>query len=413
MGANAFGISTTIAIQLLSLPLFMQFWDVKTYGAWLMISAIPSYLSIADVGMVTAAGNEMTIAIGQGSLDKANRIFQSAQLFMMLVCSVLALIIIPLIIWVPLHDFSNDSNRIALGALAGGVLLSLCGGLTEAIYKSCGQLAMGTVLTTFVRIAEWLGSMLGLVLWRSIEAVAICSLFARLLGTIVGIGFSGRVQPGLRWGVIEASTSEIRYMIKPAISFMILPLASALSLQGVTLLVGTMHGVMALALFNTYRTIARLGVQLTSIFSIALSPEFSRLFGQGGMKHVEKLYRRSVLLGALQAVGFCLLLYFASPFLLKIWTHAQIEFEPRLMMMMMIYAAIAGLWNVPRGFLTSVNQPMQLAKWSLFTGLLVIGLSWVFGNLWKLNGVVLAMLLTEIMMAAVCVFLVNKSLRTL
>jgi len=68
MGASTFGLGINIAIQLLSLPLFLQHWDTSTYGAWLVLSAIPAYLSMADVGMVTAAGNKMTMAMGGGDV---------------------------------------------------------------------------------------------------------------------------------------------------------------------------------------------------------------------------------------------------------------------------------------------------------------------------------------------------------
>ena len=82
MGANSFGMAISIGIQLVSLPLFLHYWNTSTYGVWLMLSAIPAYLSMADVGMVTAAGNKMTMAMGKEDLTEANRVFQSAQMFM-------------------------------------------------------------------------------------------------------------------------------------------------------------------------------------------------------------------------------------------------------------------------------------------------------------------------------------------
>ena len=60
-GSNAYAQATTIAIQLLSLPFFLSRWDLTTYGQWLILSAVPAYLSMADVGMVTAASNRSCI----------------------------------------------------------------------------------------------------------------------------------------------------------------------------------------------------------------------------------------------------------------------------------------------------------------------------------------------------------------
>lgn len=68
-----------------------------------------------------------------------------------------------------------------------------------------------------------------------------------------------------------------------------------------------------------------------------------------------------------------------SPWLLQIWTHGRIEFVPRLMLWMLAYAAISGIWHVPRVLLMSTNQHVGLAGWSLAAGGLAVLLAWLFG----------------------------------
>ena len=163
IGANSFGIVITIGIQLVSLPLFLHYWDTATYGVWLMLSAIPAYLSMADVGMVTTAGNKMTMAMGKGDIPEANRVFQSAQLFMVIVCGTIAMLIVPLMLWAPIPGLESMDRRVALSAMSIGVLVALFGGgLSEVVFKSTQRYAKGTMLSNYVRLGEWLGSMLGL-----------------------------------------------------------------------------------------------------------------------------------------------------------------------------------------------------------------------------------------------------------
>jgi O-antigen/teichoic acid export membrane protein len=95
------------------------------------------------------------------------------------------------------------------------------------------------------------------------------------------------------------------------------------------------------------------------------------------------------------------ILYFISPFLLALWTHGRIQFVPDLMLLMLIYAAIGGVWHVPRSLLMAINQPMQIAQWSLIIGMLVVILAWLFGKYWMLNGVALAMIVSELIIALV------------
>ena len=409
MGANSFGMATTIGIQVLSLPLFLHYWNTSTYGVWLMLSAIPAYLSMADVGMVTAAGNKMTMAMGRGDLAETNKIFQSAQLFMTIVCGSATLLTLPIILFAPLPWLQSYDQRVALAALCLGVLVALFGGLSEAVFKSSGRYAAGTMLGNCVRVGEWLGFMIGLVLVGSFAAVALCGLAARLSGTLAAIVLAQRGKHGINWGVKAAEKAEIRLMIKPAVSFMAFPLANAISFQGLTLLVGAFFGPVSVALFNTYRTIARIAVQITAIFSHALWPEFSRLFGANAAVAVRQLYQSSVIIGALQACILSGMLYFISPFLLNIWTHKTIEFVPSLMLLMLLYAAVSGVWHMPRVLLMATNQHTSLAYWVLLTGALCVALAYMFSQLMQLNGVVVAMLLSELLIAIICAWLAHRT----
>ncbi|MDI1299022.1 MATE family efflux transporter [Methylotenera sp.] len=401
MGANSFGLAITIVIQLVSLPLFLHYWNTSTYGVWLMLSAIPAYLSMADIGMVAAAGNQMTMSMGDGDVLEANRTFQSAQLFMMIVCCSLALLVIPLVLFAPFPGLNTMDRRVALLALSAGVLLSLFSGLIETLYRSTGRYAIGAMFGNLVRLGEWLGSILGLMFIGSFAAIALFSLVARLIGTIFFILYAVRGNHGIKLGISLAEKSKVISLVKPAISFMTFPLANALSFQGITLLVGTLFGSSLVAIFNTYRTIARISVQVTAMFSFAVWPEFSRLFGQGGMEAVEWLFKRSSLFGVFQAIGLSVLVFFISPWILDFWTHGRIKFTPDLMLLMLIYAAICGVWHVPRGLLMAINQPMKIAQWSLVVGVLVIVLAWWFGQYWMLNGVAIAMIVSELLIAIV------------
>ncbi len=411
MGANSFGMAVTIVIQLGSLPLYLYYWDTATYGTWLMLSAIPAYLSMADVGMVTAAGNKMTMTLGKGDVLAAKKVFQSAQLFMGVVCGVLALLVVPLVLWAPLPWLASMDQRVALAAMSISVLVSLVSGLSEAVFKSTKRYPTGTMLSTLVRLGDWLGGMIGLISFGSFAAVALCGLAVRLIGTLVLMVLAQRGSHGLTWGTRLANRAEIRSIVKPAISFMAFPLANAMSFQGVTLLVGALFGPVAVAMFNTYRTIARVAVQVTGIFSYALWPEFSRLFGQYAEAGVNRLFRRSSLIGAVQSLLLSLVLYFFSPWLLQVWTHGAIEFEPTVMLLMLLYSAVAGIWHIPRVLLMATNQHIGLTQWSITAAVLCVGLAWLLGNQFQLNGIVAAMLASELFVAVICYLQAYRAVR--
>ncbi len=197
-------------------------------------------------------------------------------------------------------------------------------------------------------------------------------------------------------------------MLYPALSFMAFALTNALSFQGITLLVGVLAGTPAVALFNTYRTLARVAVQFTSIFSLALWPEFAKLYGHGGLDRVYPVFRRSLFFGIVTSVAFSVALYCASPTLLRIWTHNQIAFSPPLMFVLLAYAAVGGFWHVPRVLLMSTNQHVSLSGWSIVAALASVALGWVLGRVWEIDGIAFSMLLSEAFIAAICIHLALK-----
>jgi hypothetical protein len=62
-GATALGPVVTAIVQIVSVPLFLHVWGAKLYGKWLIISAIPNYLALSDMGFATAACNDITMRV--------------------------------------------------------------------------------------------------------------------------------------------------------------------------------------------------------------------------------------------------------------------------------------------------------------------------------------------------------------
>ncbi len=408
VGANAFGQIVTILIQLLSLPIFLTYWDASIYGTWLLLSALPAYLSMADIGMTSVAGNIMTMSMGRGEVDAANKIFQSAQLFMTIVCGALFVIVTPTTLLWPMPDSVTWDMRIALLALFYDVLFSLIGGLSDAVFKASDRYPLGAMLGQLSRLVQWSGFIVGLVLFHSFSGVAIVGCVARAAMTLLVIWLGQRASHGLRLGFRHAGVKDLKAMLYPALSFMAFALTNALSFQGITLLVGVLAGTPAVALFNTYRTLARVAVQFTSIFSLALWPEFAKLYGHGGLDRVYPVFRRSLFFGIVTSVAFSVALYCASPTLLRIWTHNQIAFSPPLMFVLLAYAAVGGFWHVPRVLLMSTNQHVSLSGWSIVAALASVALGWVLGRVWEIDGIAFSMLLSEAFIAAICIHLALK-----
>ncbi|PZP34338.1 MAG: hypothetical protein DI603_05095 [Roseateles depolymerans] len=400
VGAHSFGMALTIAIQLLSLPLFLSLWDARTYGIWLMLSAVPSYLAMSDVGMVTVAGNRMMMALGRGDACEANRVFQSAQVFMAGTCLVACLAVTLLVWWLPMPSGQVADGRAAVLMLSLAVLMALFGGLSEQVYRATSRSASAALAGNLCRLVEWLGSIGGLLLGGSFAAVALGALLGRAGGVLYTMHHCRSGSQGLCWGWRAADRDEIRAMVGPAFALMSFPVVNALSFQGVTLVVGATLGAATVAMFNAYRTLARTAVQASGVLSFSVWPEFSRLSGQGDQAGLRRLFLRTLALTTAVSLVISAALYLLAPALLRLWSHGRIAFDQAAMALMLIYAAIGGIWHAPRVLLQATNAHAGLAAWSLPVAVALVLLSFVLGRGWGVDGVSLAMLFTEALLAA-------------
>ena len=131
LAANAFGQIITISSQLLLIPLFLKYWGVAKYGEWLILSSIPAYLILADLGIGAAAGNEMTIRAGAGDHQGAQQTFRGALLvslatglFVMVVC-LIAVILVEKYQVPTMRQISSQESALIFITLAFTVLNNL------------------------------------------------------------------------------------------------------------------------------------------------------------------------------------------------------------------------------------------------------------------------------------------------
>src|SRR5690348_383144 len=74
---NWVGRLTSTIIQLIQVPVFLHFWNPPLYGEWMIVNAIPAYLSFSNFFFKQKTAYEMTMMVSRDDRDGALRIFQS------------------------------------------------------------------------------------------------------------------------------------------------------------------------------------------------------------------------------------------------------------------------------------------------------------------------------------------------
>jgi O-antigen/teichoic acid export membrane protein len=416
LGANAFGRLVTVIIQIVSVPLFIHFWGVKLYGDWLVLTSIPAYFTLCDLGFGSAAANEMTMCVAQGDRKTALSVFQSAWLLISVIALGIILLLLSLIWLVPVSSWLK-LTYIGQVQAATIILLMLVVVLINqqalfllAGFQCEGDYAWGILYLNLTRFLEFLTTSTVVLLGAQPMATSLAICCAWGVGTL-GMWIALHNQsPWIIHGYAHASLKHIKQILKPAIAFLGFPLGNALSIQGVTVLTSVLLGPTAVVALSTLRTLSRLPWQAVNVITNTLIPELSMAFGRGDLNLARSLHRRTCQASIWLAVAIVIGLAIMGPWIVRIWTNGKVEFDASLFYILLLIVIINAIWNNSQAVAIAINKHQQIALRYVVCTFLSLALAIGFARLWGLKGIALSLLTIEVAMA---IYVVSSSLSLL
>src|ERR1700674_1729072 len=159
-GANAVGPVVAAIVQLGSVPIFLHAWGAAKYGDWLLLSAIPSYLSLSDLGFGDASGSDMCMRVAANDREGALRTFQSSWVLVTCVSLIALLLASASVWWIPWQPWlrlsslpSHQASTIIL-VLGAYIVLGQQYSVAESGFASDGHFATWAFWLTILRLAE-------------------------------------------------------------------------------------------------------------------------------------------------------------------------------------------------------------------------------------------------------------------
>ncbi len=415
-GAAGQGVSqaVTIIIQFASVPIFLLYWDVDLYGEWLILSAIPSYLLMSDLGFGGTAAREMAMLVSGDRRDKALCVFQSVWFLITLIslalilASSVALYLMPIGEWFHFNVMEKGVVTAVLVMMIFQVLLNLQGQLLYAGYNSEGHYGLGTIWLSFIRLSEFIVQMLAIMLGYGPLEVVVVALIARSICTLLMRWHLKRVAPWIVYGIAHLEWLEIKRLTTPAISALAFPLGQALNLQGARIIVGVVMGPVMVVTFASLRTLTRFIAMSLGMINRISQPEISISYGKRDIHMMRNLYRKSCQLALWGGIFLCVLMYFSGGYIFEFWTAGKVIMDDNLFLVMLCASALQSLWTAAMVVLFATNQHSKVAIGFIFCNLFYLILSYF---LLKYFGVVEMMLALAAGEATMLILILPSSLR--
>ncbi len=391
-------------VQLVQVPVFLHFWNVNLYGEWVIVSAIPSYLSFSNIGFGSVAGNEMTMLTAAGEREKALSVFQSCWWLIVAICGVVGLLLWPVLYFVPisnalkLHWISATDTRWILLYLGLSVLLGQFEQLMSSAYTSVGRYAYGAFLKSIMSILAFVAMLIPVVLGHGARTTALVFAIANGIGTIALGVMVRRDIPWIRYGWQHARLSELRRMGGPAIAFMGFPIGVSLNLQGTLIAVGYVLGPLDVVIFSTARTVSRVALQMVQMVNFSFWPELSLAYGAKDEALFRDLHRRSCQLALAIGVVMIGCMMSFGPWFLHHWTSGHVPPSRPLLAILLLVVVFYALWSTSSTVVSATNQHQKLAAYFLVATSITIVFTFVLARRYGIYGAATSLLIAELIM---------------
>jgi O-antigen/teichoic acid export membrane protein len=391
-------------IQLVQVPVFLHFWSVPLYGEWMIISALPTYLSFSSFGFGSAAGNEITMMVSRGDREGALRVFQSCWwLISLLGCVTMFLLGVGLYFFtiadkLKLSAISEIDTKWIIFYLGVSVLLGQLEQLLQASYRSVGRYPYGSFIKSVMSLAAFVCMIIPVVLGGGARVTALVFAVANIAGTAILCVLVRRDIPWIEYGWRFARVAEIKRLFGPAVAFLGFPIGNALNLPGTLLAVGYALGPTDVVIFGTARTVSRVALQMVHMTSGTFGPEMSSAFGAQNHELTRTLHRRACQMSLLVASVMVVMMLTFGPWFLNHWTGGHVPPSRSLLSILLLVVVANALWSTSSTLLAAINQHQKLAGYYILATGITCVLCFVLARWYGLYGAAWSLLVAEIVM---------------
>lgn len=382
-------IVQTIA-QLALVPILASHWGLKVYGTWLLLSTVPSYLAMADLGLASAASNDMAAQAARGNHAIAAETYHAVRLTILFVIAGM-LTISALVFYVAFPDMLDGTEKVLHGQARlimmmmlgyGGV--SLMNGVIAAGYRTVGGYAISGYIGGTILLIEVALVVAVVVYGGGILAVASVYLVTRLVGTMVFSLDLARRAPWLVVWHLRPSWQAVHRLLRPAVAVMVLPLAQAVSIQGMVAMLGLVGGVAAIPAFTAVRTLSRVIIQAILIVNHAIMPSFTLANAVADQVSTRRFTALSLATSLCFGIPGMLGLIVTGQFIVGLWTNGKLHPDLSLIVVMAVTTFLAALWLPVSNLILSINRHESFTYYYLAVTLTALAVCYPL--VWMLSG---------------------------
>lgn len=400
--------SVDALVYFLIVPATLGFLDKYSYGIWLTLNSILLWINTFDAGLGNGMRNCLTVSLAKEDFEKS-RIYISTTYFLLLMIScvvfVLFLLACHFIDWYSLLNV----NAAVIPNLNEVIIFSFLFFCLSFVFKLIGNIYMALQLPAVNFFFMGAGHLLSLLIILALRFICshgdlLCVGIAYsaspcvvyFIGSLITFGFLYKhLRPSLKFIKVKDNSNEL---LNVGVNFFVIQISVLIIVSMSNVVISHMFGpdnVTPFNIANRYMGIVlmALNIVVTPIWS-AVTDAKARGDEEWIKKSVLKVRKVSVLFGLVM-----LIMLFVSPFVYEIWIGDSVNIPFKLTALMFVYVFIQ-VWSTSQSYILNGLTIMRIQLYgNIFEAFIFLPLAFLLGEYWRLDGLVVAMILTNLPVA--------------
>ncbi len=372
--------SVTIAVLILTPPIFLHFGTRELLGSWLILVAIPVSLNLFDLGVPHIAGSYMAISYAKGDHRHYASLFWTALSYALCSLPIIVSIIYilrDLLVRITVQSFDPVVLSITIGLM---VVQAQLQAITLNAVRARGQVSVSQMIDAGGRLFELGVVTIALARGSNLLGCIVAAMLVRL----AALGFAAAVLAvGDRPGHLRQSgpsRQTFGKLLVPSTTYALNGAGQLAYIQAPILLLGSAVGAGASAAYSSMRTLSRMGAQIFMPLLDPLRPQLSAAYAVADQSKLRLLFGRALQSVVWSSIGLALILIVFGRFVFTHWTLGKIPFDPPLFWMLLASSIFYSISQVQMLFLASLARHQVLSSLSFGLIALAIAAAWLIGS---------------------------------
>lgn len=392
-------------IYLAVVPATLGFLDKYSYGLWLTINAVLTWINSFDIGLGNGLRNCLTKAIAVEDYEKG-RIYISTTYFLLALLSIVIMCVFMMLnIWIDWYSFFNVDHDLIpnLKEVIIYSFLFFCISFVLNIINSVYMALQLNAVSNSFKAVGYLLSLLLIIILRAtighgslmIVALIFSAIPCLVYLVVTPITFA-RFYPELKPSIsLVRLKGYVKSLFVVGVNFFIMQMCVLILQFSTNIVISNLFGPEQVTPFNIANRYMYIGVLLMTVIIAPIWSAVTDAYARGDWEWIKRTQKKIQRITLLLGVFLCFLLMISKS-VYQLWVGSDVEIPFAITFLNALYVFLL-IWSTGQStFLNGLNILRVQLYANIFQALLFFPLVYYLGRLYGINGLVVGLILSNI-----------------